>query len=60
MNMLLNEDDKDDDVDYHLPFLSWQTLPATPPLKALCLKIKWDNHKMEYDFHNEKNIKMLI
>ena len=42
--MLLNEDEEDDDVDeashHHLPFLSWQTLPATPLLKALCLKSK--------------------
>ena len=38
--MLVNEDyDVDEETD-HPRLLAWQTLPATPPQKALCLEIK--------------------
>ena len=54
--MLVNEDyDVDEETD-HPRLLAWQTLPATPPQKALCLEIKRDNDC----WGNHKNMKMFL
>ena len=54
--MLVNEDyDVDKETD-HPGLLTWQTLPATPPLKALCLEIKKDNDC----WRKHKNVKMFL
>ena len=54
--MHVNEDyDVDEETD-HPRLLAWQTLPATPPLKALCLEIKRDNDC----WGKHKNMKMFV